>query len=48
MAQTCGNIVVHLIFSTKLRKPLIAPEIRSALFRIFGGIVRELRYGTDR
>ncbi len=43
MAQTCGNVVVHLIFSTKLRKPLIAPEIRSDLFAYLGGIVRELR-----
>lgn len=43
MAQTCGNLVVHLIFSTKLRQPLIAPDIRSDLFAYLGGIVRELR-----
>jgi REP element-mobilizing transposase RayT len=43
VAQTCGNLVVHLIFSTKLRKPLIAPVIRSDLFAYLGGIVRELR-----
>ena len=43
MAQTCGNVVVHLIFSTKLRKPLIAPDIRADLFAYLGGIVRELR-----
>ncbi|MFZ1005577.1 MAG: IS200/IS605 family transposase [Candidatus Sulfotelmatobacter sp.] len=43
MAQTLGNVVVHLIFSTKLRKPLIAPDIRSELFAYLGGIVRELR-----
>ena len=43
MAQTCGYLVVHLIFSTKLRKPLIAPDIRSDLFAYLGGIVRELR-----
>ena len=42
MAQTCGNLVVHLIFSTKLRQPLIAPDIRSDLFAYLGGIVREL------
>jgi putative transposase len=41
--QTCGNLVVHLIFSTNLRKPLIAPDIRSDLFAYLGGIVRELR-----
>jgi putative transposase len=43
VAQTCGNLVVHLIFSTKLRQPLIAPDIRSDLFAYLGGIVRELR-----
>jgi putative transposase len=43
MAQTCGNVVVHLIFSTKLRKLLIGPDIRSDLFAYLGGIVRELR-----
>jgi REP element-mobilizing transposase RayT len=43
VAQTCGNLVVHLIFSTKLRKPLIAPDIRADLFAYLGGIVRELR-----
>ena len=43
MAQTCSNIVVHLIFSTKLRQPLIAAEISSDLFAYLGGIVRELR-----
>ena len=43
MAQTLGNLVVHLIFSTKERKLLIAPEVRSDLFAYLGGIVRELR-----
>ena len=43
MAQTCGNLLVHLIFSTKQRKPLIRPEIRSNLFAYLGGIIREMR-----
>jgi REP-associated tyrosine transposase len=42
VAQTCGNVVVHLIFSTKLRKPLIVPDIRSDLFSYLGGIIREV------
>ncbi len=42
MSQTCGNVVVHLIFSTKQRLPLITPEIRSDLFAYLGGIVREM------
>jgi mRNA interferase MazF len=41
MPQTCGNIVVHLIFSTKQRLPLITPEIRTDLHAYLGGIVRE-------
>jgi len=43
MPQTCGNIVVHIIFSTKGRVPLITPEIRTDLFAYLGGIIRELR-----
>jgi putative transposase len=43
VAQTCGNVVVHLIFSTKQRKPLIGPDVRSDLFSYLGGIVREMR-----
>jgi len=42
MAQTCGNVVVHLIFSTKGRVPLITPEIRTDLFACLGGVIREL------
>jgi putative transposase len=43
MAQTCGHVVVHLIFSTKQRKPPITAEARSDLFAYLGGIVREMR-----
>ena len=42
MAHTASNLVVHLIFSTKRRRPLIKPEIRADLFAYLGGIVREL------
>jgi len=42
MAHTASNLVVHLIFSTKGRQPLIKPEIRADLFAYLGGIVREL------
>jgi len=45
MPQTAGNLVVHLIFSTKARQPLITPEIRSDLFAYLGGIIREM-HGT--
>ncbi len=42
MPQTCGNVVVHLIFS-KERRPLIKPEIRLDLFAYLGGIIRAMR-----
>ncbi len=43
MAHTAGNLVVHLIFGTKGRRPLITPEIRTALFAYLGGIIREMQ-----
>lgn len=43
MAHTAGNLVVHLIFSTKGRRPLITREIRADLFAYLGGIIREMR-----
>lgn len=42
MPQTCGNIVVHVIFSTKHREPAITPDIRPDLFAYLGGIVRAM------
>ncbi len=42
MPQACGNLVVHLIFSTKQRLPLITTQIRSDLHAYLGGIVREM------
>ena len=43
MAHSGGNIVLHLIFSTKRRERLITKEIRQDLFAYLGGIVREMR-----
>ncbi len=45
MSHTAGNLVLHLIFSTKGRQPLITPEIRADPFACLGGIVREM-HGT--
>lgn len=45
MSHTGGNLVLHLIFSTKDRQPLITAEIRNDLFAYLGGIVREM-HGT--
>jgi putative transposase len=42
MAHTSGNILLHFIFSTRGRRPLIKPEFRDDLFAYLGGIVREM------
>ena len=42
MAHTAANLVIHAIFSTKGRRPFIAPEIRGDLLAYLGGIIREL------
>ena len=43
MPQTCGNVVLHLIFSTKDRRPLLTPDTRSHVFAYLGGIIRGMR-----
>ncbi|HYM74690.1 MAG TPA: IS200/IS605 family transposase [Candidatus Dormibacteraeota bacterium] len=42
MSHTSGNILLHFIFSTEGRRPLIKPGLRDALFAYLGGIVREM------
>ena len=42
MSHTCGNILLHLIFGTHQRRPLIKPEFRDDLFAYLGGIIREM------
>ena len=42
MPHTCGNILLHFIFSTHQRRPLIKPEFRADLVACLGGIVREM------
>jgi len=43
VAHTEGSLLVHLIFSTKGRQPLIRPGIRDDLFAYMGGVVREIK-----
>jgi putative transposase len=43
MSHTSGNIILHLVFSTLDRRPLITPLFRSDLFAYLGGIVRGMR-----
>jgi REP element-mobilizing transposase RayT len=42
LSHTAGNIVLHLIFSPRDRRPLITSKIRADLFAYLGGIVREM------
>jgi REP element-mobilizing transposase RayT len=42
MPHTSGNILLHFIFSTQGRRPLIKPEFRDDLFAYLGGIIREM------
>lgn len=42
MSHTLGNILLHFIFSTQGRRPLIKPEFRDDLLAYVGGIVREM------
>jgi putative transposase len=42
MAHTSGNILLHMIFSTQGRRPLIKETVRDDLFAYMGGIVREM------
>jgi hypothetical protein len=43
VSHTAGNLVLHLIFSTKDRQPLITTEIRTDLFAYLGAIIHEMR-----
>ncbi len=42
MSHTSGNILLHLIFSTHQRRPLIKSEFQAELFAYMGGIIREM------
>ncbi len=42
MPQSLAHVLIHVVFSTKQRRPYISNEIRSDLHAYLGGIVREL------
>jgi REP element-mobilizing transposase RayT len=42
MAHTYTNIIVHAVFSTKDREPLLSAEVRSELLDYLGGTVNKL------
>jgi REP element-mobilizing transposase RayT len=43
MASTFTNLLFHVIFSTKFRKPLVEDSVREELYCYIGGIIREQR-----
>lgn len=43
LSHTSGNILLHLIFSTQARRPLIKSAFRNELFAYLGGIIREMQ-----
>ena len=43
MPQSFSKVLVHLIFSTKHREPLIGPEIRPRLHAYLVGILDNLK-----
>ena len=40
MADTFTNLLYHLVFSTKDRRPLITDDFRERLYEYMGGIIR--------
>ena len=40
MSQTLTSLLVHLVFSTKHREPIITPEVEPHLFAYIGGILK--------
>jgi len=42
MAHTFSNLLTHIIFSTKDRVPLLAPDLRPDMLAYLGGIIRKL------
>ena len=43
MPQSLAKILVHVVFSTKNREPVIPREIRSSLYAYISGILENLR-----
>lgn len=42
MPQSLANVLVHAVFSTYERRPLLTPNVRPALYQYTGGILRDL------
>ncbi|MFT3744337.1 MAG: IS200/IS605 family transposase [Pyrinomonadaceae bacterium] len=42
MAQSYTNLIYHIVFSTKDRKPLITADVKPRLYEYIGGTIRGL------
>jgi REP-associated tyrosine transposase len=42
MSQTLTSLLVHLVFSTKNREPVITPDVEPNLFAYIGGILKTI------
>ncbi|MFO1459158.1 MAG: IS200/IS605 family transposase [Verrucomicrobiota bacterium] len=42
MPRTYTQLLSHIVFSTKERRPMLAPELGVRLFAYMGGIIRQL------
>lgn len=43
MPQSLSNVVLHIVFSTKHRKPMLAAHIRPALFAYIATVARSMQ-----
>jgi putative transposase len=43
MAHSYTNLLIHVVFSTAERRPLIAAELKPELFAYMGGIIKSVR-----
>ncbi len=43
MSQSLAQIYIHIVFSTKYRKPLIHPDIEEELYAYIGGTIKSLK-----
>lgn len=41
MPQSLSQILIHIVFSTKSRDPVLRPDIRERLYPFLGGIARD-------
>jgi hypothetical protein len=48
MAQTLVSLMVHVVFSTRNREPLVTPAIETELFAYVGGHSEEQRITLTR